>query len=118
MDRRSFLVTSSSALALGTSGILSGASGEPTPAPMRAEPDRRIAGDTITVYATASDTDLRLSRTDTLTFERSGQPLETQICVFVDPSKTYQSFVGIGGAITDASAETFAKLPSDKQQEL
>jgi glucosylceramidase len=118
MDRRSFLVTSSSALALGTSGILSGASGEPTPAPMRAEPDRRIAGDTITVYATASDTDLRLSRTDTLTFERSGQPLETQICVFVDPSKRFQTVLGVGGALTDAAAETFAKLPQARQAQL
>ena len=32
--------------------------------------------------------------------------------------KTYQTFIGIGGAITDASAEVFAKLPEDKQQEL
>ncbi|MEO8861183.1 MAG: glycoside hydrolase family 30 protein [Ginsengibacter sp.] len=47
-----------------------------------------------------------------------GQPFETQICVFVDPSKTFQSILGIGGALTDASAETFYKLPKDKQKEL
>ena len=47
-----------------------------------------------------------------------GQPLETQTCVFVDPSKKYQTLIGIGGAITDAAAETFAKLPEDKQREL
>src|SRR5215510_16588603 len=46
-----------------------------------------------------------------------GQPLETQICVFVDPSKTFQTFLGVGGALTDASAETFAKLPQAKQHE-
>jgi glucosylceramidase len=46
-----------------------------------------------------------------------GQPLETQFCVFVDPSKTFQDFIGIGGALTDASAETFAKLPKEKQEE-
>jgi glucosylceramidase len=43
--------------------------------------------------------------------------VESQICVFVDPSKTFQTFLGIGGAITDASAEVFAKLPKEKQQE-
>jgi glucosylceramidase len=38
--------------------------------------------------------------------------------VFIDPSKAYQTFLGIGGALTDASAETFAKVPADKQQEI
>ncbi len=71
----------------------------------------------IVVYTTAENTDLRLSVTDTLSFVDFGQPLETQPCVFVDPAKTFQTFVGIGGALTDASAETFAKLPKDKQQE-
>ncbi len=47
-----------------------------------------------------------------------GQPLETQVCVFVDPTRTFQTFLGIGGALTDASAETFAKLPRSKQQDL
>src|SRR5256714_11881980 len=46
-----------------------------------------------------------------------GQPLETQICVFVDPSKRAQTILGIGGALTDASAETFAMLPAGKQRE-
>ena len=69
------------------------------------------------VYTTADSSTLRLTPTDTLSFATIGQPKETQICVFVDPSKTFQSFMGIGGAFTDASAETFAKLPADKQQE-
>lgn len=118
MDRRSFLVSSSSALALGTSGLLSDASDRPTVPPIRAEPDRRIAGDTVTVYTTASGTDLRLSQTDRPTLERSGQPLETQTCVFVDPSKRFQTVLGVGGALTDAAAETFAKLPPARQAEL
>jgi len=46
-----------------------------------------------------------------------GQPFENQVCVFVDPSKTFQTYFGIGGALTDASAETFYKMPKDKQQE-
>ena len=71
----------------------------------------------LTVYTTADSSSLRLTPTDTLTFTTMGQPKETQICVFVDPTKTFQTFMGIGGALTDASAETFAKLPAAKQQE-
>jgi len=72
----------------------------------------------VVVYTTAEKSDYRISTTDTQTFKHLGQPLETQVCVFVDPSKTDQTFLGIGGAITDASAETFAKVPQDKQQEI
>lgn len=72
----------------------------------------------ITVYTTADKTDYRLSKTETLTLTPFGQPLETQPCIFVDASRTFQTIVGIGGAITDASAETFAKLPKETQQEL
>ena len=75
-------------------------------------------GKTVLVYTTADSSNLRLTVTDTLSFKQMGQPLETQLCVFVDPSKQFQSFVGIGAALTDASAETYAKLPKDKQQEL
>jgi glucosylceramidase len=72
----------------------------------------------IQVYTTADSTSYRLSPTGTLTFQDFGQPLETQPCVFVDPSKEFQSFVGIGGALTDASAETLYKLPKEKQDEI
>ncbi len=73
----------------------------------------------VSVFTTAEGTDQRLSQTESgLTFSDFGQPLETQVCIFVDPNRTFQTFLGIGGAITDASAETFAKLPKDKQQEI
>jgi len=72
----------------------------------------------VTVYTTADSTNLRLSLNDTLQFEDMGQPVETQVCVFVDPDKTFQSYLGIGAALTDASAETFFKLPEAKQQEV
>src|SRR5437868_10665963 len=75
-------------------------------------------GKKVVVYTTAEKSDYRLSATDTLTFKDLRQPLETQVCIFVDPSKTYQSLLGIGGAMTDASAETFAKMPKEKQQEI
>ncbi len=82
--------------------------------------DTRSAADPkqVVVITTADSTDLRLTPTDTLGFTQMGQPVETQICVFVDPSKKYQEFFGIGAALTDASAETFYKLPKDKQQEV
>lgn len=73
---------------------------------------------TVTVYTSADSSDLRLTKTaDLLQFKELKQPLETQICVFVNPDKTFQTFLGIGGAITDASAEVFAKLSPEKQQE-
>jgi len=76
------------------------------------------SGKKVIVFTTADNTSDRLSATDTVAFKHMGQPFETQVCVFVDPTKTFQSILGIGGALTDASAETFAKLPKDKQQEL
>ena len=72
----------------------------------------------VIVYTTADSTNFRLSVTDTLKFRELLQPIETQICVFADPDKTFQTLLGIGGALTDASAETFAKMPEAKQQEL
>lgn len=73
---------------------------------------------TVMVYTSADSTNLRLSNTGQLTFSELKQPKETQICVFVNPDKTFQTFLGIGGAITDASAEVFAKLSKEKQQEV
>lgn len=67
------------------------------------------------IFTTAMGTDYRITPTDTLVFTPMDQPLETQPCVFVDPQKTFQTFLGIGAAITDAAAETFAKMPADKQ---
>ena len=76
------------------------------------------SGKKIIIYTTAENTNYRLTPTDTLQFTYMGQPKETQPCIFVDPSKTFQTFIGIGGALTDASAETFAMLPKEKQKEI
>lgn len=46
------------------------------------------------------------------------QPKETDVAIFVDPDFKYQKLIGIGGAITDASAETLYKMPKDKQKEI
>lgn len=71
-----------------------------------------------TVYITAKDTDLRLSKTGDVIFEDYGQPLETQPFIYVDPYSTFQTMVGIGAALTDASAETFFKMPEDTQEKI
>ncbi|RWX03755.1 glycoside hydrolase family 30 protein [Flavobacterium cerinum] len=77
------------------------------------------SGKKVTVYTTAEKTTQRITPAGTtLSFSELKQPLETQISVFVNPNKTFQTVMGIGGAITDASAETFAKIPKDKQQEI
>ncbi|MFC0878475.1 glycoside hydrolase family 30 beta sandwich domain-containing protein [Saccharicrinis sp. FJH2] len=75
-------------------------------------------GKTVTVYTTAMHTGSRLQKTGEYKFEKGKQALETEKSVFVNPHKTFQTFMGVGGAITDASAEVFAKLPEEKQQEL
>lgn len=72
----------------------------------------------VVVYTTADSTSFRLTATDTLTFSDFSQPSEAQPAVFVDPARRFQTFLGIGGAFTDAAAETWAKLPEEKQAEL
>jgi glucosylceramidase len=72
----------------------------------------------ITIYTTAQNTDYRLAKTGTQNFADYGQPAETQVCVIVDPTHQFQTLLGIGGALTDASAETFAKLPANVQKQL
>ncbi len=113
INRRKFLIGSSAA-ALGHKYLLPafGKSNRQSSSPLKAN-----AATEVTVYTTAENTAHRLSRTDTLTFKPVGQPKETQFCVFVDPARQFQTFLGIGGALTDAAAETFAKLPKDKQRE-
>jgi glucosylceramidase len=115
IDRRGFLVASSSALAFGKTKLSSTAF-EQTSETSEPPELEQIAGREVTVYTTADKTNYRLSATDKLTFKPMGQPLETQICVFVDPSKRAQRILGIGGALTDASAEAFAKLTQAKQR--
>ncbi len=77
-----------------------------------------IAGKSAKVYVTAKNTNDKLTQTETLQFSAKDQPTETEVAVFVDPSKTFQTMLGIGGALTDASAEVFYKLPKNKQQEI
>src|SRR5215510_6991455 len=117
IDRRKFLLASSAA-ALGHKFLPSvfGNSDRDHSGSLPFEPSPAVAKQ-VTVYTTAEKSDHRLKLTDTVAFKSVGQPKETQICVFVDPGRQFQTFLGIGGALTDASAETFAKLPKHKQRE-
>jgi len=78
----------------------------------------KVEGKQVIVYTTADSTAYRLTPTDTLKFKELIQPVETQVYIFANPEKTFQTFLGIGGALTDASAETFSKIPAAKQAEL
>jgi glucosylceramidase len=74
-------------------------------------------GKKIQVFITAENSNNRLSPVANIVFEAKSQPVETEISVVVEPNIKFQKFMGIGGAITDASAEIFAKLSKEKQQE-
>lgn len=70
------------------------------------------------VYTTAKGTEMKLSASDLASSEKAIQPFENEAAVFVDAQHSFQSIEGIGGAITDAAAETFYKLPADQQKQL
>lgn len=76
------------------------------------------ARDSAVVYTTAQNTNDLLTQTAAMAFQDATQPPETQPFIFIDPTRKFQTILGIGGALTDAAAETFAKLPPDKQKEL
>jgi len=72
---------------------------------------------TAKLFTTAKDTGLRLAPDGNLNFEKSIQPTENEISIFVNPQIRFQTMLGFGGAITDASAEVFAKLSPAVQEE-
>ena len=81
-------------------------------------PAQTVLGKRAVVFTTADSTNLRLSATDTLVFQPGAATSEGEIYVFVDPRQTFQTMIGIGGALTDAAAETFAKLPAERQTQV
>ena len=81
-------------------------------------PVKDYLNSTLQVYTTAKDTKLRLTKTNSQTFRKKVQPLETEVAIFINPKKTFQEYLGIGGAITDASSEVFATLNAVQQNKL
>jgi glucosylceramidase len=50
--------------------------------------------------------------------EKAIQPLESEISIFINPSQKFQNIIGFGGAITDATAQTFANSIPQVQNKL
>lgn len=72
----------------------------------------------VSIYTTAENTNYRLTSTETIEFKNSDSLTEKQVSIFVDDTHSFQTILGIGGAITDASAEVFAKLSPEQQKEI
>jgi glucosylceramidase len=72
----------------------------------------------VEVYVTARDTKDRLTPRDPLKFDALAQPDEANPMIMLDASKTYQAIEGFGGALTDAAAETFYRLPENLRREV
>ena len=69
------------------------------------------------VYTTTAGNNTKLDLTnENVQFSDFVQPLETQASILINPEKQHQTFVGIGAAFTDASAETYYKLKEDQQK--
>ncbi|MEW6511181.1 MAG: glycoside hydrolase family 30 protein [Bacteroidota bacterium] len=80
----------------------------------RGTPDRTPAE----LYVTARGPEDRLARKAPVQFTPLSQPDEHTPTIILDPGREFQTVVGIGGALTDAAAETFARMPEVKQKEL
>ncbi|PKP10720.1 MAG: glycosyl hydrolase [Bacteroidetes bacterium HGW-Bacteroidetes-4] len=69
-------------------------------------------------YLTAKESNARLTKMESLKFEPFNQPDEHFATLMVDPTKTFQTIEGFGGALTDATAETLAKLSPENQEKI
>ncbi|MDG2280739.1 MAG: glycoside hydrolase family 30 protein [Flavicella sp.] len=71
----------------------------------------------VKIFTTSENNESKLALTRREQFNIASQPKETEVSIFVNTNKTFQTMLGIGGAITDASSVVFAKLPKAKQNE-
>jgi glucosylceramidase len=70
------------------------------------------------IFVTAEGTGDRIAEKTPVAFEPLAQPDENFPTIMVDEGKSFQTMIGIGGALTDAAAETYAKLAPERQREL
>lgn len=70
------------------------------------------------LIVTAKDSNQFLTELKSVSFSELTQPDESFPTLMIDAGKRFQTIEGFGGAITDAAAETFYKLPKDKQNEI
>jgi glucosylceramidase len=85
----------------------------PAQAPRAAEAPARLQ-----VHTTAQGVEPRLAPTQTVAFASGGAAPDADVAIVVHPGQRFQTLLGIGGAITDASAEVFARLPAAEQDRL
>ena len=73
--------------------------------------------DLVTIYTSAQGSSQRLARSGEARLKDGHKLTEVETSIFVNPDKRYQTVLGIGGAITDSTAEVFAKLDPARQAE-
>ncbi|MDD4970183.1 MAG: glycoside hydrolase family 30 protein [Paludibacter sp.] len=81
------------------------------------KPATSEAATTAKQYTTSQTGNLRLSYVGEFHLESHEQPIEIETNIFINQHKKFQTVLGIGGALTDASAETFYKMPASKQKD-
>ncbi len=72
----------------------------------------------VEVFLTAKDGKDRLTAQTPLSFKAMPQPDEAFPTLILDGTKTFQTIEGFGGALTDAAAETYNKLPEKARREI
>ncbi|MBN2272863.1 MAG: glycoside hydrolase family 30 protein [Bacteroidales bacterium] len=70
------------------------------------------------VFLTSKDSEDRLTQKDNVFFNDSPRLTENFSHIIVDYNKCFQVIEGIGGALTDASAETFYKMHEEIQDDI
>lgn len=70
------------------------------------------------VFRTAKATADRLSFKDPILFKSNHQIDANFPSITIDDSRTYQVIEGFGGSFTDASAETYFRLPGEQQKKI
>jgi glucosylceramidase len=73
---------------------------------------------TVEEYITSKNTQSRLANAGQFKLTDLLDPDEKFSTIMIDPTKTFQTIIGFGGAVTDASAETFYKLNKNLQDEI
>lgn len=69
----------------------------------------------VKVILTSKDTNDRLAEKEALCFENKGNE---KVDIELNPSRTYQSIIGFGGAFTEAAAYTLSRMSEDKRKEV
>lgn len=102
------------ALTLAGALVLAACAAPPAPGPVRGV----AAPTTLQVHTTEQGAPTRLALTQTVRLTPGGPATDAQVSILVNPNQRFQTVLGIGGAITDASAEVFARLPAADQAQL